>query len=190
MDRLAAYATREAEEKTLEERQAAEEEATTRLLEKMKIAEDAPSTSEEPKADGEATNGDVPHKDQDEVTSEDTEKPTEEVDDKQPAGIPDDIKLFEVFHEQVMNLVNAQRLPIQDTMALLGSLANLALYVYIYAYVYHLTDQEIGAFILIDWIISTKSSSTPMRRHNSTQTAPTCILRPASRTFSLFYLRQ
>jgi len=190
MDRLAAYATREAEEKTSEERQAAEEEATTRLLEKMKIAKDAPSTTEEPKADGEATNGDATQDNQEEATSEESEKPIEEVNDKQPAGIPDDIKLFEVFHEQVMNLVNAQRLPIQDTMALLGSLANLALYVDIYAYVDHLINQRIGAFILIGWITSIKSSSMPMRRHNSTQIAPTCILRPASRIFSLFYLRQ
>lgn len=190
MDRLAAYATREAEEKTPEERQAAEEEATTKLLEKMKIAKDAPSTSEEPKADGEATNGDVPHDTQEPATSGESEKPTEEVNGKQPAGIPDDIKLFEVFHEQVMNLVNAQRLPIQDTMALLGSLANLALYVDIQAYVYHLIDQGIGAFILIGWITSTKFSSTPTRKHNSIQTAPICILKPASRIFSLFYWRQ
>jgi len=131
MDRLAAYATREADEKTPGERQAAEEEATTKLLERMKIATDAPATPEDTKVDGEATNGDVAHDKQEEAeaASEEIEKAADEENGKQPAGIPDDIKLFEVFNEQVMNLVNAQRLPIADTMALLGSLANLALYV-------------------------------------------------------------
>lgn len=42
-------------------------------------------------------------------------------------GIPENVKLYEIFYEQVVNLVNAQRLPIQDTTALLVSLANLAL---------------------------------------------------------------
>ncbi|RDL42185.1 Vacuolar protein sorting-associated protein 35 [Venustampulla echinocandica] len=45
-------------------------------------------------------------------------------------GIPESIKLYEIFFEQVMNLVNAQHLPIQDTTALLVSLANLALNIY------------------------------------------------------------
>lgn len=45
-------------------------------------------------------------------------------------GIPDNVKLYEIFFEQVMNLVNAQHLPIQDTTALLVSLANLALNIY------------------------------------------------------------
>lgn len=129
MDRLAAYATREAEEKTPEERQAAEEEATTKLLEKLKIAKDAPTApAADEKSGDEATNGDDVHDEEEATATEETEKPVEEVNGTQPNGIPDNIKLFEIFHEQVMNLVNAQRLPIQDTMALLGSLANLALY--------------------------------------------------------------
>jgi len=42
-------------------------------------------------------------------------------------GIPGNVKLFEVFYEQVVHLVGMQRLPIQDIMALLVSLVNLAL---------------------------------------------------------------
>jgi vacuolar protein sorting-associated protein 35 len=42
-------------------------------------------------------------------------------------GIPSNVKLFEIFHEQVQTLVKMQRLPIQDTIGLLVSLANLAL---------------------------------------------------------------
>jgi vacuolar protein sorting-associated protein 35 len=142
MDRLSAYATREAQAKSPEDRQAAEEEATVKLLEKLKLAKDAAALKpDESKTDGEATNGDA--ESAKDPTTEDAapegkaktkEEASEAADgtngtDTPPAGIPDDIKLFEIFHEQVMNLVNAQRLPIQDTMALLGSLANLALYV-------------------------------------------------------------
>jgi len=38
-----------------------------------------------------------------------------------------DVKLFEIFYDQVVNLVKARGLSIQDTMALLTSLVNLAL---------------------------------------------------------------
>ena len=45
-------------------------------------------------------------------------------------GIPQNIQLYEVFFGQVKNLVQAQHLPVQDTIALLVSLANLALNIY------------------------------------------------------------
>jgi vacuolar protein sorting-associated protein 35 len=51
-------------------------------------------------------------------------------DEKEDSGIPSNIKLFEIFFEQVRNLVSAQHLAIQDTTALLVSLANLALNIY------------------------------------------------------------
>ena len=131
MDRLAAYATREAKARTAEERQLAEEEATTNLLEKLKLAKSAPPETAKTKEDGETTNGD--HAAEVATTEDAAAKNAPEKQDngleKQPSGIPDDIKLFEIFHEQVMSFVNAQRLAIHDTMALLGSLANLALYV-------------------------------------------------------------
>lgn len=50
---------------------------------------------------------------------------TDGTDEKKSRGIPETIKLYEIFFEQVMNLVNAQHLPIQDTTALLVSLAYL-----------------------------------------------------------------
>ncbi|KAG7120870.1 Vacuolar protein sorting-associated protein 35 like [Verticillium longisporum] len=52
-----------------------------------------------------------------------TKTPTEK-------GIPDNVQLYEVFFSQVKNLVEAQHLPIPDTIALLHSLTNLALNIY------------------------------------------------------------
>lgn len=49
---------------------------------------------------------------------------------KKHRGIPENVKLYEIFFGQVKNLVQAQHLPIQDTIALLVSLANLALNIY------------------------------------------------------------
>ncbi|GKT48165.1 vacuolar protein sorting-associated protein 4 [Colletotrichum spaethianum] len=45
-------------------------------------------------------------------------------------GIPENVQLYEIFFSQVKNLVEAQHLPIQDTIALLCSLTNLALNIY------------------------------------------------------------
>ena len=142
MDRLSSYAAREAESESPEDRKQTEEEATTRLLEKLRVSKE----NEKPQAkvdgtegnqrNGEQVNGDKP-----------TEAPSSEVDgrpdqssekkvtsvngDKPPSiknrGIPEDVKLYEIFYEQVVNLVNAQRLHIQDTIALLVSLSKLAL---------------------------------------------------------------
>ena len=144
MDRLSSYAAREAESESPEDRKQTEEEATTRLLEKLRVSKE----NEKPQAkvdgtegnqrNGEQVNGDKP-----------TEAPSSEVDgrpdqssekkvtsvngDKPPSiknrGIPEDVKLYEIFYEQVVNLVNAQRLHIQDTIALLVSLSKLALWV-------------------------------------------------------------
>jgi vacuolar protein sorting-associated protein 35 len=54
-----------------------------------------------------------------------TAEPDEAVEKRR--GIPSNVKLFEIFHEQVQTLVKMQRLAIQDTIGLLVSLANLAL---------------------------------------------------------------
>jgi hypothetical protein len=45
-------------------------------------------------------------------------------------GIPADIRLFEIFNEQVQSLVKMQRLSLADAVALMVSLAKLALYVF------------------------------------------------------------
>lgn len=168
MDRLSNYASREAADESLQERIQKEQEAAQRLLEKLSLKQDEPS---EEKTDGTATedgskeaNGSTPEAQPSaEPTTEPTEpteKPTEseadkDGDDKTPTkGIPDSIKLYEIFYEQVQNLVNvrahtrqfgyssteqradfhvsskAHNLPIQDIIALLVSLANMALKIY------------------------------------------------------------
>ena len=142
MDRLSSYAAREADLESPEDRKQTEEEATSRLLEKLRISKE----NERPQAkidgiegkqtNGEQVNGDKPT----ESPSSDIEGRPEEGTkqsatsrdaDKAPSsknrGIPEDVKLYEIFYEQVVNLVNAQRLHIQDTIALLVSLSKLAL---------------------------------------------------------------
>ena len=142
MDRLSAYAARESESEPAENRQRAEEEATTALLEKLRISKEK-TKKKTAKADGgdstppngAQVNGDrslgTPAQDSEQLLDREAE-PSNGLDDgeKSPArkkGIPKDVKLYEIFYDQVINLVNAQRLHIQDTIALLASLSNLAL---------------------------------------------------------------
>ncbi|KAF8535556.1 vacuolar protein sorting-associated protein 35 [Trichophaea hybrida] len=155
MDRLSAYATREAETETPEERLRKEEEAAQRLMERLNVdnvsqpsqspqapKSPEPITSSEPYTldgarstspsangddkDPEPSETDVP---KDPGTKSETD-PTDKETSKPSKGIPDDVKLYEIFYNQVLNLVNAQNLPIQDIIALLVSLANLALKIY------------------------------------------------------------
>jgi vacuolar protein sorting-associated protein 35 len=138
MDRLSAYAQREAETETPEQRQKTEEESIAQLLEKMRIAsEKKPAEAETESA---RENGDAPEssdtQDNESAASsitavsiadtETTETESDQVVEKR-RGIPSNIKLFEIFNEQVQTLVKLQRMPIQDTIGLLVSLANLAL---------------------------------------------------------------
>lgn len=139
MDRLSAYAARESESEPPETRRKTEEEATATLLEKLRISKEtkAPSVKAD-QASGEQTNGTPTDgeesaarpKEHNDKASDD--EPVGSVGDeklrpKKSRGIPENVKLYEIFYEQVVNLINAQRLPIQDTTALLVSLANLAL---------------------------------------------------------------
>ena len=143
MDRLSAYATREAETKTPEERQKLEEDSVTALMERLKVSKEA-----KPEPTTKATeNGDTapPPSEGTQSSEADTEAETppsepKAKDEDAPAtnggdatdgqGIPANVKLFEVFYEQVVHLVSMQRLPIQDITALLVSLVNLALNIY------------------------------------------------------------
>lgn len=139
MDRLSAYAAREAETEGSDNKQANEQEAVTALLEKLKVTkETAEASSPKPDENGQDANGENGEP-KEESASKDTpaEAPSKDETDaqsngdtKKSRGIPDNIKLFEIFHEQVINLVSMQRLPIQDITALLVSLANLALSIY------------------------------------------------------------
>lgn len=148
MDRLSAYAVRDAEAKSPEDRQKLEEESVTALMEKLKVSKEA-KEAEEANKPTEAENGEeAPPTEEAESTDADTKpsetetlKPAEETapesvpetnggSDMKTNGIPANVKLFEVFYEQVVHLVSMQRLPIQDITALLVSLVNLALNIY------------------------------------------------------------
>lgn len=140
MDRLSAYAQRESETESPDDRKKMEEESISKLMEQLKIAkekkEEAPQPSQE---NGEASTDTPAETEVDEASvsgttavppseSETTETEDEvEVEVEKRRGIPSNIKLFEIFHEQVAALVKMQRLTIQDTIGLLVSLANLAL---------------------------------------------------------------
>ena len=143
MDRLSSYAARESESEPQEDRKKTEEEAILRLLEKLKISKEAKEkTTKKDPTEAKAPNGERANggesverpsdnsEDQDPPQNESTT--TEETEDepilRKNRGIPGNVKLYSIFFDQVTNLVNAQRLHINDTMALLVSLTNLALY--------------------------------------------------------------
>ncbi|KAK6958248.1 hypothetical protein Daesc_001045 [Daldinia eschscholtzii] len=150
MDRLSAYAERESQEGVVEDRAKLEEEALSNLLEKVRLGKEQqeakPALDETPTdtngehADGEPTEPaetDAPAEPEPAPSVADTETTAvdKEQDDSPPTpkkqrGIPPNVKLYEVFFEQVNNLVNVQHLPIQDTIALLVSLTNLSLNIY------------------------------------------------------------
>ena len=144
MDRLSAYAERESESEPEEDRKRSEEEATTRLLEKLQISNDTkPADSNGDKATTENTNGETGNRDKPAGESLEVVRNSANEEGKSQTasgevgsdartpkrnrGIPEDVKLYEIFYGQVTHLVHAQRLPIQDTIALLVSLAHLAL---------------------------------------------------------------
>lgn len=137
MDRLSSYAQREAAEApTPEEKEKAEEEAITRLLEKTSLKEgskaDKPSTSESAETNGAETENNDTLSTADTLTKTDeaeTRPSEEETVNGDSKGVAD-VKLYEIFYEQVVNLVKTRGLSIQDTMALLTSLVNLALNIY------------------------------------------------------------
>lgn len=151
MDRLSSYAARESEAEPIEDRKKLEEEAITKLLETVRISKEKKEATKAKEAteDGEAEEAPRESTDAPSTTDESTlaeseaettntedtstlngDAETEPESDGKSRGIPGNVKLYEIFFEQVMNLVNAQHLPIQDTTALLVSLANLALNIY------------------------------------------------------------
>ena len=133
MDRLSAYAARESEAVSPEQKQKNESEAVARLLGKVSISD---SNTDGP---DKQSNGDALYQPQE--PTESTPEPTAvdmalaakskaDSQNNNIKGIPNDIKLFEIFHEQVMSLAKLQRLPLCDTIALLVSLTNLAINIY------------------------------------------------------------
>ncbi|KAF2837721.1 vacuolar protein sorting-associated protein 35 [Patellaria atrata CBS 101060] len=141
MDRLSAYAQREAQSETPEARQKAEEDATAALLEKLQISKESKETPKQQNGDTSSissTDAESPPSDTSSDTAvappsiaeSDTTATETDGESSKKRGIPDNVKLFEIFYEQVATLVKQQRLPIQDTIALLVSLTNLALNIY------------------------------------------------------------
>ncbi|KAH8662874.1 vacuolar protein sorting-associated protein 35 [Tricladium varicosporioides] len=149
MDRLSSYAARESEAHPTEDREKREEEAIAKLAERVKLNEEkkaaqpAPTeangeqppsetngTGEEASKDSEPAQPEVPAPNDEPESKPEPANGADGTEDPKSRGIPESIKLYEIFFEQVMNLVNAQHLPIQDTTALLVSLANLALNIY------------------------------------------------------------
>lgn len=140
MDRLSSYAQREAESESPEQRKKTEEESIAQLLEQMRIAKEKKAAEPEPapaQQNGdseEASETQPPAEEATEDSSASAQAPAEETpateadgEIEKKRGIPNNVKLFEIFNEQVQTLVKMQRLPIQDTIGLLVSLANLAL---------------------------------------------------------------
>jgi vacuolar protein sorting-associated protein 35 len=137
MDRLSSYAQREAETESPEQRKKTEEESIAKLLEQMQIAKE--KKAEEPESASAQQNGESSEAQEgtEETPTEassvtavsvaDTEATETDGAIEKKRGIPSNVKLFEIFHEQVQTLVKMQRLPVQDTIGLLVSLANLAL---------------------------------------------------------------
>ncbi|RYP05482.1 hypothetical protein DL765_009831 [Monosporascus sp. GIB2] len=152
MDRLSDYAERESQNEPVEDKAKMEEEALAKLLEKIKLAKTAqeghsgpskdaaaaPAPNGEQPSDDTASTADTLTKEDDEATPSiaETDATAVEGEDgestaaRRRRGIPENVPLYEIFFGQVKNLVQAQHLPIQDTIALCVSLINLALNIY------------------------------------------------------------
>jgi len=146
MDRLSDYAERESQNESEEDREKMEEEALANLLEKVRLGASVaaqsssapPEDSEAPKNEDNAEN--EPGSPTETLTADN--EPTPSVAETEATavngdesavkrrGIPENVPLYEIFFGQVKNLVQAQHLPIQDTIALCVSLTNLALNIY------------------------------------------------------------
>lgn len=137
MDRLSSYAQRETESTSAEDKEKAEEDAIARLMEKVSLeqqkkAEAIPNTEDAQTNGAEAEAETTSPAAQPEPPSEapaGSQSSTDNVNGDVSKGIGN-VKLYEIFYEQVINLVKTRGLSIQDTMALLTSLVNLALNIY------------------------------------------------------------
>ncbi|KAB8289639.1 hypothetical protein EYC80_010553 [Monilinia laxa] len=156
MDRLSAYAARESESSSGVDREKLEQEAVAKLLETTRLNKESKAVESQPEStpapESSETNGDPPSMETNGASSDSKPKeenedslsvaPTEvetqstaetidkDVTNDKPNAVPDNIKLYEIFFDQVMHLVASQRLSVQDTLALLVSLVNLALKVH------------------------------------------------------------
>ena len=129
IDRLAAFAAREAENEDPEEKKKQEEEAAKRLAERVKGARGkgkAVDSAEKPAEASEWANSSTsptapsPQSPKENGATNGEPKDGEEKSDEKPApsspkalkkfrGIPEDVRLFEVFWEQVVQLIRVSR---------------------------------------------------------------------------------
>ncbi|KAH0838761.1 vacuolar protein sorting-associated protein 35 [Lanmaoa asiatica] len=151
IDRLAAYAAREAESEDPEETKRQEEAAAKRLAEKVRLARERANYAyhqpEAEKVEGEDAWGSAVEDSEKNIgatfgegdkvngVSSEEGKGKEKEKDVPPVkkfrGVPEDVQLFEVFWKQVVELIKARPdLSIQDITALLVSLTNLSLSCY------------------------------------------------------------
>ncbi len=134
MDRLSAYAARELEQ-SRREIESKDDDHDTHMLMKNLELEDKEKQSTELDPSGNSEELEVYKQATRIGYDEKNRKEQDHTDDinitngsaKNINGIPEDIKLFEIFYEQVINLVKAQRLPMAEITALLLSLTNLGL---------------------------------------------------------------
>ncbi|PGH10446.1 hypothetical protein GX51_00205 [Blastomyces parvus] len=138
MDRLSSYAARDSDNNDIpESKKQAEEEATVRLLEKLRLAKENEEVKPQPETEVSGEDKDTttkePNKESDAAENGEQEPPpvaNGEDEGGSKSKLPVDIKLYEIFFDQVVSLVRTRNLPIQDTIALLVSLVNLALNIY------------------------------------------------------------
>ena len=125
MDRLSNYAAREAVSESPEEKQRKEIDAALKMLDQMKLSkESSPPPPPPPPVDKEnnppkTLADDIPkengHSDEPEEAGDGTKSPGEvekkvvTVSEGKPRGIPDDVRLYEIFYDQVVKLVNVGR---------------------------------------------------------------------------------
>ena len=120
MDRLSNYASREAQSETPEEKRKKELDAATKMLEQMTLKKDAPPPVEKESSPAgtpsdEATpteNGETTESSEAAETAkaeDDAAKPEstkETAPEEKTRGIPEDVRLYEIFYDQVVKLVN------------------------------------------------------------------------------------
>ncbi|KAK5722130.1 retromer complex subunit Vps35 [Elasticomyces elasticus] len=190
MDRLSSYAAREAEGQTPEEKQKREEESVAALFEKLKVSQSAQKDdAAKPTDNGDGANGESTPVSEEpatttpptDTTSQEDSPPHTNGDSDKPPGIPDNIKLFEIFYEQVVHIVGMQRLPIQDITALLVSLVNLALSIYperldYVDQVLHYASKEVARF----------QNSADLHSQPAQTSLLALLLAPVKAYFSLF----
>lgn len=136
IDRLAAYAAREAESEPPEVIKRQEEEAARRLAEKLRKQKIGGFSDEKDYDEKDYDDDDLLEEESQRELNDDDFSSNKIKSNDEPAvkkfrGIPDDVKLFEVFWGQIVDLVRARHdLSIQDITALLVSLVNLSLSCY------------------------------------------------------------